>query len=112
DPSMGKLLLSHPMLAGKLVAPQVSWEPKSQALRRIAEKLNIGLDALAFVDDSPYERAEVSYMLPQVLVLSPDDVRSAMDGPAFNPARLTKEGGHRAEMYRAEEQRRTAEEGF
>ncbi len=112
DPSMGKLLLNHPMLAGKIVAPQVSWEPKSQALRRIAEKLNIGLDALAFVDDSPYERAEVSYMLPQVLVLSPDEVRSAMNGPAFHPSRLTTEGKQRAEMYRAEEQRRAAEQTF
>src|SRR3954469_23700273 len=51
DPSMRDLLVNHPALAGKLVWPQVGWEPKSQALRRIAEKLNIGLDAIAFVDD-------------------------------------------------------------
>src|SRR5437868_3684554 len=62
DPSMRDRLLSHPLLAGKFVAPQVSWEPKSAAVRRIAESLNIGLDTLAFVDDSPFERAEVQYM--------------------------------------------------
>ena len=65
DPALGEQLLAHPLLAGKFVYPQVSWEPKSQAIRRIAEKLNIGLDAVAFVDDSPFERAEVSYMFPQ-----------------------------------------------
>ncbi len=112
DPSLGKLLLDQPLLAGKLVAPQVSWEPKSQALRRIAEKLNIGLDALAFVDDSPYERAEVAYMLPQVLVLSPDEIHAALESSAFKPNHLTKEGENRAEMYRAEEQRLAAEERF
>lgn len=112
DPSLGKLLTNQPSLAGKLIAPQISWEPKSHALRRIAEKLNIGLDALAFVDDSPYERAEVAYMLPQVVVLSPDEVRAAMENAAFKPHSLTKEGAQRADMYRAEEQRRVAEEGF
>src|SRR5438874_9153979 len=41
DPALGDQLLSHPLLAGRFVAPQISWEPKSQAVRRIAEQLNI-----------------------------------------------------------------------
>jgi methoxymalonate biosynthesis protein len=112
DPALGKRLLAHPMLAGKFVAPQVSWEPKSQAVRRIAGRLNIGIDAMAFVDDSPFERAEVSYMAPEVLVLSPEEIAGAMDSPAFNPSRVTAEAAGRADMYRAEERRRAAEEGF
>src|SRR5207302_8327328 len=112
DPALGQQMLAHPTLEGVFIAPQVGWEPKSQALKRIAEGLNIGLDALAFVDDSPFERAEVSYMLPQVLVLSPDEIRSALETHAFNPNRLTKEAGQRAEMYRAEELRRAAQDSF
>jgi methoxymalonate biosynthesis protein len=112
DPSLGERLLGHSMLAGKFVAPQVSWEPKSQAVRRIAGKLNLGIDAMAFVDDSPFERAEVSYMAPEVLVLSPEEIEEAIKGPAFNPGRATAEAGRRADMYRAEEKRRAAEEGF
>jgi FkbH-like protein len=112
DPSLGKQLLAQPALAGRVVAPQVGWEPKSVAVKRIAERLNIGLDTVAFVDDSPFERAEVAYMLPSVLVLAPEEVPPALDTPAFNPQRLTAEGAHRADMYRAEERRREAEEAF
>ena len=112
DPSIRELLLSHPDLKEHIVAPQVGWEPKSDALRRIAERLNIGLEALAFVDDSPFERAEVAYMLPQVLVLSPDELRAALELPAFNPSSATEESARRAEMYRQEETRREAEASF
>src|SRR5215203_3856810 len=110
DPALGKQLLAHPKLAGRFVYPQISWEPKSQAVSRIAEKLNIGLDAVVFVDDSPFERAEVSYMLPQVTVLDPSQVAAAVEGPAFNASHTTAEGETRVQKYREEEQRRAAEE--
>lgn len=112
DPALGKSLLSISTLAGKFVAPQVSWEPKSQAVRRVAEQLNIGIDSLAFVDDSAFERAEVAYMLPAVLVLSPEELPAALDSVAFKPALVTDEASRRADMYRAEEERRAAEESF
>lgn len=40
----------------------------------IAEALNIGLDSLAFVDDQPFELAEVSFELPQVRCVPVADV--------------------------------------
>ena len=112
DPTSLDSLLSHPSLQGRFVAPQVSWEPKSMSVRRIADNLNIGLDAVAFVDDSPFERAEVQYMLPDVLVLSPGEIAEAMDTPAFNPAGSTQESAQRAQMYRQEDERRRAETAF
>jgi methoxymalonate biosynthesis protein len=112
DPSAMGSLLSHPALQGKFVAPQVSWEPKSGAVRRVATHLNIGLDSVAFVDDSPFERAEVSYLLPQVLVLAPEQLDEALEWPAFNPGSVTAEAGRRAEMYRQQEERRQAEAAF
>lgn len=112
DPSMRNLLLSQPGLRERIVAPQIGWEPKSTALRRTAEHLNIGLDAMAFVDDSPFERAEVAYMLPQVLVLSPDQLVEALASPAFNRSASTAESARRADMYREEEARKEAETVF
>lgn len=112
DPSMRGQLLSNPRLAGRFIAPQISWEPKSRSLRRIAQTLNIGLDALAFVDDSPFERAEVSYMLPQALVLSPEELAAAVNTPLFQPASGSEEAARRPEMYRQEERRREAETRF
>lgn len=49
--------------------PKINWSPKSVNLKAIAEKLNIGIDTFAFVDDSAFERAEVSAALPMVLCL-------------------------------------------
>ena len=46
----------------------VNWQDKAHNLRHIAETLRIGLDALVFVDDNPYERAQVRRELPQVAV--------------------------------------------
>jgi FkbH-like protein len=112
DPSLLDALRAQPLLEHRFVYPQVSWEPKSTSIRKIANRLNIGLDAMAFVDDSPFERAEVGYMLPEVLALSPEELEEALDSPAFNPTSPTQESEQRAAMYHQEEERKHAEESF
>lgn len=112
DPSMKDLLLGHAELAGKLVAPQVSWAPKSEAVRRIARELNIELDSIAFVDDSEFERAEVGFALPGVMLLAPDEIDGAIESPAFQLTSITGEGERRVEMYRQEGERKAAEAHF
>ncbi|MFE1593507.1 HAD-IIIC family phosphatase [Nocardia sp. NPDC058705] len=47
-------------------AVEVGWGRKSASLVRIAGTLGLGLDALAFLDAEPVERAEVSRALPMV----------------------------------------------
>lgn len=46
-----------------------SWDDKATGLRRIAQQLNLGLDAAVFVDDNPAERALVQQLLPEVAVV-------------------------------------------
>ena len=48
---------------------QVNWEDKPGNIRKIAEKLNIGLDSMVFVDDSPAEIGVVKAMLPEVTAI-------------------------------------------
>src|SRR5262249_5508721 len=43
-----------------------NWEDKVTNLKTIAERLNIGLESLVFVDDNPVERARVREALPMV----------------------------------------------
>jgi FkbH-like protein len=45
---------------------RINWEPKSANLRALAAEMNIGLDAVAFLDDNPMERAEVRSACPSV----------------------------------------------
>ena len=51
-----------------------NWDDKAANLRVIAERLNIGLDSLVFLDDNPAERARIRHDLPMVAVPElPDD---------------------------------------
>ena len=48
---------------------QANWNNKPDNLRAIASFLNIGLDSMVFVDDSPYEIGMVRETLPEVKVV-------------------------------------------
>jgi FkbH-like protein len=47
----------------------VSWRPKSEAVAEIARALNIGIDSIVLIDDTPYEIAEVREKHPDVLCI-------------------------------------------
>lgn len=47
----------------------VSWQDKPNSIREIAEKLNIGLDSMVFVDDSIMEIEAIKAMLPDVATI-------------------------------------------
>lgn len=66
DEHQGMVLERH-----HIAAAEIGWEPKSQGLRRLAERLNVGLDSLVFWDDSELERAEVRANCPEVMVVTP-----------------------------------------
>jgi FkbH-like protein len=51
------------------VSFKANWDPKPDSIEQIARELNIGLDALVFVDDNPAERELVRQRLPQVKVV-------------------------------------------
>jgi methoxymalonate biosynthesis protein len=89
-------------------AVECGWGPKSDAIRRIVGGLDLAADAVAFVDDDLLERAEVSFALPEVLVLSPEDACDAVGWPEFSPAVVTAEARRRGEMY-AQRRRRLQE---
>jgi methoxymalonate biosynthesis protein len=89
-------------------AAECGWGRKSDAVRRIAADLGLATDAVAFVDDDLYERAEVSAAVPEALVLSPEDMADAVGWPEFSPAVVTAEARRRGQMY-AERRRRLEE---
>ncbi len=112
DPAAGARLLAHPALAGRFVAPQIGWAAKDVALRQIAATLNIGLDTLAFVDDSPFERAAVAAVLPEVRLFSPAELPGLADRAEFAGGSGTAEAAARSQFYQQEGERRAAERDF
>lgn len=47
---------------------KVNWAPKAGNLVEACRELNLGTDSVVFVDDNPYERAQMSAHLPEVAV--------------------------------------------
>ena len=56
--------------------PKINWLPKSENIKAIAANLNLGLDTFAFVDDNPFERAEVATALPMIECIAETDLDS------------------------------------
>lgn len=78
---------------------------KPANLREIARRLNVGLDALVFVDDNPVERMLVRREAPEVMVVDlPEDPSGYIDAieaaQAFPMHALTREDLTRADSYR------------
>lgn len=91
--------------------PQISWDPKSQSIVRIAQLLNIGVDSLAFVDDQPFEREEVRAALPQVAVVDAAHFQTILSRPECQ-APITEESQQRRVMYQQDKERKVVQESF
>jgi FkbH-like protein len=92
--------------------PQASWGSKVPLIRTIAKSLNIGLDTVAFIDDQPFEREEVSFSLPQVLCIDAAKVDRLLDMPEMTPRFITEDSIKRRLMLIRDIQRQNAEEEF
>jgi methoxymalonate biosynthesis protein len=95
-----------------LVAPQIGWGRKPEALRRIAETLQFATTTLAFIDDQPQERAEVAQALPDVRRYRPEDVATLVDRPEFTPPVVTPDAAARRRRYQQGQARDRARQEF
>ncbi len=91
---------------GDIACFVANWSDKASNLREVARRLNIGVDALVFVDDNPAERAIIRRELPAVAVPElPDDpagyAATLAAGGYFEGVRLTEEDRERAGQYQA-----------
>jgi methoxymalonate biosynthesis protein len=111
DPSLLDQLTRQPQLQPRIVVWRVNWADKSTSLIEIAAELGIGAEALAFVDDSAYERAEVTSALPLVTVLSLPELHQQLDTEAFRPSTVTDDARQRPRRYREHATRLAAEAG-
>ena len=84
--------------------PQISWGAKSQAIKNIAKSLNIGIDSMALIDDSVFEREQVKSECPQVRVYDETEATSLCNKEEFSIV-VTEESKNRRKMYAEEEKR-------
>lgn len=82
-----------------------NWNNKADNIRQIAATLEIGLDAMVFVDDNPAERRLVQTELPMVAVpeMPPDPagfIRALDRAVFFQTVAFSEEDRQRSAMYR------------
>ena len=112
----------HPdmvLRADSFVAWRINWADKATGIRHLAEELNIGLDSIVFVDDSPSERELVRQALPEVEV--PDFPSQPYELPAFFHSlvekyfriyTITAEDAAKTEQYKANALRAQSQRDF
>ena len=106
-------LENHPAMLLRprhFAAMRINWNDKAMNLREIADELNIGIDAIAFLDDSPAERAWVRSQEPDVIVIDlPEDpidyTRALREAPVFERLTVSAEDRQRNRYYTEKRQR-------
>jgi len=89
---------------------RINREDKARNIVDLVHELNLGLDSVVFIDDSPVERARVRESLPEVLVPEwPADSmlysRALADLRCFEWPALTAEDAARTQLYNSERSR-------
>jgi FkbH-like protein len=96
-------------------AIEIHWDSKVESLKRVARKLNIGLDSIVFVDDNAKEVGEVTERLAEVTcVVVPEELADLptllADTDLFDFAEVTDEDRRRTEMMAADNMRQQVQE--
>jgi FkbH-like protein len=113
-PAVEALFAQHPlgMALKDFQCCEINWDPKPQMLTRIATTLNVGTDALVFIDDRKEQRDQVRAALPEVSVPEmPADPAMWMEFLAaenlFETPRITADDTLRVQSFREASQRDT-----
>ena len=91
--------------------PQINWKPKGSNIEVIAKRLNIGLDAIAFVDDNPFELEQVGAMLPEVVCINAEEIPNLFSDPRLKGS-SSADSRRRRQFYREAIAREEAQEEF
>jgi len=104
---------SHPEMILSMedfVTHRINWEDKAKNIIDIVNELNLGLQSVVFLDDSPFERARVQEALPEVLVpelpKDPTDYNTFLSKlRCFDKTHVTDEDKSRSNLYKSESKR-------
>ena len=95
----------------------INWEDKATNIRRIRETLNIGFDAMVFLDDNPFERNLVRQLIPDIIVPElPEDpalyVRTISELNLFETAAHSALDANRSALYQDQQKREVESKNF
>jgi FkbH-like protein len=88
------------------VAIEASWDNKPDVLKRLVQRLNVGLNSVVFLDDNPAERHAMKQNCPEVLVIecAPDPwsmLNALVRRDPFASVKVTSDDRLRTVSYQA-----------
>ncbi len=107
DDAMGKLREFG--LDTYFLHPEINWNAKSVSVGNIQRNLNILMDTIMFVDDTPFERDEVKSEHPEVMCVDASEYSTLLSRPCLNPRFITADSKRRRSMYLEDIKRNSAE---
>ncbi|MEX0596728.1 MAG: HAD-IIIC family phosphatase, partial [Candidatus Paceibacterota bacterium] len=101
-----------PAFYRNVVHSKINWDPKSSNIKDLANLLNIGLDTIAFIDDSEFERNEVMTQLPEVHIYNDKQIEFLPYMAEFEPIshNITDDAQQKVSFYKTEAKRHIEEE--
>jgi len=108
-----KAINSHPEMILSMedfVTHRINWEDKAKNIVDIANELNLGMQSVVFLDNSPFERARIQEVLPEVLVpelpKDPTDYNTFLSKlRCFDTTHITGEDKVKTNLYKSESER-------
>ena len=88
---------------------EINWGVKSESIKKIAKKLNIPFDQILFVDDDPFQRAEVESSIPGIKAISVSDPIDILAHEGVLPKNPTAEDLERVNILKQQRDREVAE---
>ena len=106
DPVFPFMRGDMPLADSDFAALKVTWSPKAGSIVEICRELNLGVESVVFLDDNPYERAQMAAHLPAVAIAPWSGTPSRQTARRlkeyfFSDMGRTEEDRLRAASYRA-----------
>jgi len=112
DPEAAQNSLAGFGISKFFLYPEIGWNAKSSSIARISKNLNIGFEAILFIDDQPFERAEGSSVHADVWCSDSSRDREILDHARLKPEYVTSDARLRRQMYLEDMTRSRDEEKF
>ncbi len=89
--------------------PQIGWGLKSEAIKKIAQIFSISFGEMLFIDDDPFQRAEVFFQIPEINITELADPIDVLNIDGVKPENETEEDKKRIQILKEDRSRDQAQ---
>ncbi len=92
--------------------PQIGWGLKSEAIKKLAKTFNCSFDEILFIDDDPFQRAEVQSQIPELNITELADPIDVLNIEGVRSEKETEEDKKRVQILKESRNREEEEKKY